>query len=78
MFKLHFFKKNLKECVKSSNWFQTFCTTKHALFYESTCSLDELDEKPNHTKISKFWNFERKGSKQRTHFLTIWQNKYVH
>jgi len=29
-------------------------------FYESTCSLDKVDEKPNHTKISKCWNFERK------------------
>jgi hypothetical protein len=26
---------------------------KHAPFYENTCSLDELDEKPNHSKISK-------------------------
>jgi hypothetical protein len=28
--------------------------TKHAPFYESECSLDELEEKPIHTKISKF------------------------
>jgi hypothetical protein len=26
---------------------------KYAPFYESICSLDELDEKPNQTKISK-------------------------
>jgi hypothetical protein len=32
------------------NWFQTFFTTKTCPFYESTCSLDELDGKPNHTK----------------------------
>jgi hypothetical protein len=41
---------------KSYNWFQKICTTK-------TCLLDELDEKPNHTKISKSWNFEGKGCK---------------
>jgi len=29
-------------------------TTKHAPFYESECSLEKLDEKPIHTKISKF------------------------
>jgi hypothetical protein len=34
---------------------------KHAPFYENTCSLNELDEKPNHSKISKFLNFEKKG-----------------
>jgi hypothetical protein len=44
-----------KECIKSHNWFQFFCTTKHAPFYENTCSLNELDEKPNHTKKIKFW-----------------------
>jgi hypothetical protein len=26
-------------------------------FYENTCSLDELDEKPNDTKISKVLKF---------------------
>jgi hypothetical protein len=36
---------------------------KHAPFYESTSSLDELDEKPNETKISKFQNFKEKGCK---------------
>jgi hypothetical protein len=40
-----------------------FVQQKHAPFYESTCSLDELDEKPNCIKISKSWNFERKGYK---------------
>jgi len=42
-------------------------TTKNAPFYESTCSLDELDDKPNHTKMWKFWKFERKGCKVRNH-----------
>jgi hypothetical protein len=36
-------------------------------FYQSTCSLDELDEKPNHTKMSKSRNFERRVTRQRTH-----------
>jgi len=51
---------------------------KMPLFYESTCSLDELDEKPNHTKISKSWNFERKGYKAKdSFFFTIWQKNIV-
>jgi hypothetical protein len=57
----YIFKTNTqKEGIKSYNWFQIFVQQKHAPFYESTCSLDELDEKPNHTKtkISKSWNFE--------------------
>jgi hypothetical protein len=29
--------------------------------------LDELDDKPNHTKMWKFWKFERKGCKVRNH-----------
>jgi hypothetical protein len=33
--------------------------------------LDELDEKPNYTKISKFLNFEGKGCKEKDFFLTI-------
>ncbi len=47
MFKKKIYKKNQKECIKSYNWFQTFCTTKHSLFYENTHSLDESDEKQN-------------------------------
>ncbi len=27
---------------------------KHVAFYENTCSIGELDEKPNHKKDSKF------------------------
>jgi hypothetical protein len=30
-----------------------FVQQKHVPFYENTCSLSELDENPNHTKISK-------------------------
>jgi len=33
--------------------FNFFVQQKHPPLYESTCSLYELDEKPNHTKISK-------------------------
>ncbi len=45
-----------------------FVQQKYAPFYESTCSLDELDEKPNHSKISKSWNFEGKGCKAKNSF----------
>jgi hypothetical protein len=41
----------------------------HSPLYESTCPLDELDEKPNHSKISKFSNFERKGYKTKDSFF---------
>jgi hypothetical protein len=35
--------------------------------------LDELGRKPNHTKISKSWNFERKVYKVKGIILkTIW------
>jgi len=33
-----------------------------------TCLLDELDEKPNHTKTSKSWNFKRRGYKAKDPF----------
>jgi hypothetical protein len=48
---------------------------KHAPFYESTCSLNELDEKPNHTKISKFWNCEKKLYKAKGSFLKPFDKK---
>jgi hypothetical protein len=32
--------------------------------YESTCPLDEFDEKPNHSK-----NLKEKATKQRIHFF---------
>jgi hypothetical protein len=31
--------------------------------------LGELDEKPNHTKISKSWNFKGKGCKANDSFF---------
>jgi hypothetical protein len=49
--------------------FNFFVQQKHAPFYESTCSLDELDEKQNHTKFLKSWNFEGKGDKAKDSFL---------
>jgi hypothetical protein len=36
---------------------------------EITCSLDELDEKPNHIKVSKSLNFEGKGYKAKDSFF---------
>jgi hypothetical protein len=50
---------------------------KHAPFYESTCSLDELDEKPNHTKISKSCNFEWKGYKANDSFFLPFDKKIM-
>jgi hypothetical protein len=40
-----------------------FLYKKNMPFYESTCSLDEIDETPNQTKMSNSWNFETKGYK---------------
>ncbi len=44
---------------------------------ENTCSLDELDEKPNHTKISKSWNFEGKGCKVKDSFVKPFDKKIM-
>ncbi len=57
--------------LKKVNQKYIFCCAKklksiawlYAPFYENTCSLDELDEKPNHTNFLKSWNFEGKGCK---------------
>ncbi len=54
MFKLHLKKMNKKECISLTIDFKHFVQQKHGLFYESTCSMDEFDEKSNHTKTSKF------------------------
>jgi hypothetical protein len=37
--------------------------------------LDELDEKPNQTKISKFSDFERKGYKVKDSFFKPFDKK---
>jgi hypothetical protein len=52
MSKLHIFKKGIKRNVKSHTiGFKLFVQQKHAPFYESICSLYELDEKPNYAKF---------------------------
>jgi hypothetical protein len=56
-----FKKRNKKECINSYNWFQIFFTTKACPLLWKYNSLDGFDEKPNHKKNSKFWNFEGKG-----------------
>jgi hypothetical protein len=69
MFKLHFLKGS-KGMHKSYIWFQKKITIKTCpMVYESTCSLDELDEKLNYTKISKSWNFEKKGARKKANFF---------
>ncbi len=42
-----------------------------------TCSLDELDEKINHTKISKSWNFEGKACKAKDSFFKPFHKKIM-
>jgi hypothetical protein len=37
-------------------------------------SMNEPDEKPNHKKISKSWNFERKWCKVKDSFLKSFHN----
>jgi hypothetical protein len=68
LYKVHFSKSNKKEGIKSYNWFQIVCTIKHAPFHENICSLDELDEKLNHSKVSKSWNFKQKAYKAKDSF----------
>ncbi len=52
-----------------------FVQQKHVSFYESTCSLEELDEKPNYTKIFKSWNFEGKVCKEKDSFFWPFDKK---
>jgi hypothetical protein len=66
MSKIFFFLKS-KVRHKIIQLISIFLYKKNAPFYENTRSLDELDEKPNHTKISKSLNF----AWQRTHFSKI-------
>jgi hypothetical protein len=73
--KLHIF---LMECVKSYNWFQTFCRTKTCPFYESTCALDELDKIPNHIqKIQNLKILMEWATRQTTSFLNHLKNKML-
>jgi hypothetical protein len=53
MFKVCFLKES-KGMHKVIKLISNFLYDKNiGPFYENTCSLDELDEKPNQTKISK-------------------------
>jgi hypothetical protein len=36
--------------------------------YESTCSLDELDEKPNHSTIQSLEILKKRVARQRIHY----------
>jgi hypothetical protein len=53
MLKLHFKKVIKKNAYNHTIDFKLSTQQKLVPFYENTCSLGELDEKPNHTKISK-------------------------
>jgi hypothetical protein len=70
MFKLHFLEKIIKRNVLNHTIdFKSFVQQKHVPFCESTHSLGELDEKPNHTKISNSCILKERVAKQRTHFF---------
>jgi len=56
--------------------FKLFVQQKHAPFYENTCSLAELDEKPNQKKIQNLEILQERVAKQRTHFLNHLIKKY--
>jgi hypothetical protein len=43
--------------------------------YENTCSLDELDEKPNHTKCQSFEILKEKTTCKILILQAIWQKK---
>jgi hypothetical protein len=60
---------NQKECKKSCKLISKILQEKPTLFKASMCSLGELDEKANHIKISKTWNFEPNGSKGKYSFV---------
>jgi hypothetical protein len=47
--------------------FKFFVQQKHAPFYESTCSLDELDEKPSLQKFRSLEIFNEKAVRQMIH-----------
>ncbi len=49
--------------------FKLFLQEKHVLFKSTMCSLGELDEKANHIKISKAWNFKPNGCKEKDSFV---------
>jgi len=53
MFKLQFLKVMKRNAYNHTSDFKLFVQQKLVPFYENTCSLGELDEKPNHKKNSK-------------------------
>jgi len=46
-----------------------FLITRNTCFYATTCSLGQFDEKVNHMKISKSWNFKTNGCKGNDSFI---------
>jgi hypothetical protein len=70
MSKLHFYFKG----TKRNTWghiidFKLFVPQKHAPFYENTCSLYELDEKPNIQKFQSLEILKERATKKMNHFL---------
>jgi hypothetical protein len=75
VFNYTFFKRNKKECIKSYIDFKLFAQQKHVPFYENTRSLNALDEKLIHIKMSKSWNFEEKDCKAKDSFKKPFDKK---
>ncbi len=69
VFKVHFFKNNKKEGINHTIDFKFFVQQKHAPFYESTCSLDELDVNQIIQKFQSFEILKERATRQRIHFL---------
>jgi hypothetical protein len=55
--------------------FKLFVQQKHAPFYESACSFDDLHGKPNHTKCQSFEILKERFARQRSHFFNHWSKR---
>jgi hypothetical protein len=75
--KVQFFSRNQKECIKSYNWFQTFCSTKMCpllwkyMFIEWTWRKNKSNK---HFKVLKLW---RKGCKAKNSFFRPFNKKIM-
>jgi hypothetical protein len=77
VFKIIFKKIIKREALNHIIDFKKIIQQKRAPFYENTCSFDELDEKPNHSKFSKFGNFEKKGCKAKNSFFKPFDKRTI-
>jgi hypothetical protein len=76
MFKLHFLKRNKKECIMSYNWFQIFCIIKTCPLLWKYMFIEWSWWKAKSYKNVKFLKFWKKGlQSKRLIFLIMWQKK---